>query len=95
MTDDQQLSLGDYFLEKEAEEQAERARQRRRAFIVFATDPEKVGQDDYKLTFACEAATQGEAESKVRSLVGRRRRLATYLASGKYKNVLPEARWVA
>ena len=95
MTDDQQLNLGDYFLEKEAEKQAERARQRRRAFIVFATDPEKVGQDDYKLTFACEATTQSEAEKKVRPMAGRRRRLAAYLASGKYKHELPEARWVA
>jgi hypothetical protein len=95
VTDDRQLDLGAYFLEKQAEKQAEQARQRRRAFIVFATDPEKVGQDDYKLTFACEAATQSEAENKVRSMVGRRRRVAAYLASGKYKNALPEARWVA
>lgn len=95
MSDERQLSLADYVLEREAEEQAERAQQRRRAFIVFATDPEKAGAEDYKLTFACEAATQSEAENKVRSLVGRRRRVAAYLASGKYKHALPEARWVA
>jgi len=95
VSDGQQLNLVDYVAEREAEAKAERDRRRRRAFIVFATDPERAGQDDYKLTFATEAVSQSEAENKVRSLIGRRRRLAAYLASGKYKTELHEARWVA
>jgi hypothetical protein len=63
--------------------------------IGFATDPERAGEPDYKLTFATEARTQAEAERKVRRVSGERRRVAAYLASGKYKDELPEARWVA
>jgi hypothetical protein len=99
MSGDRQLSIVDYA--NELEEQRERAereqkqRRSRRAFIVFATDPDRAGQDDYKLVFATEAKTQAEAERKVRTLAGERRRIAAYLASGKYKDELPEARWVA
>jgi hypothetical protein len=99
MSDERQLTLADYA--REAHEEAERVkktnreRRSRRSFIVFATDPARVGEDDYKLVFACEAHTQAEAERKIRRLTGRRRRVAAYLSSGKYKSELPEARWVA
>jgi hypothetical protein len=53
------------------------------------------GEEDYKLVFASEARTQAQAESKVRRHVAERRRVSAYLASGKYKDELPEARWVA
>ena len=93
------ISVADFAAELEKKRRkADRDNQNRRdrrAFIVFATDPEKVGADDYRLTFACEAKTQAEAERKVRHLTGEQRRVAAYLASGKYKNELPEARWVA
>jgi hypothetical protein len=95
----EQLDLAAYVRDLEAEkkrrERANERRRKRRAFVVFATDPERAGKDDYKLVFACEAKTQAEAERKVRRLAGSRRRVAAYLASGKYKDELPEARWVA
>jgi hypothetical protein len=97
--EERQLTLADYADQVESDrrhaEQANRRRQERRAFIVFATDPERMGEDDYKLTFTCEAKTQAEAEGKVRRITGGKRRVAAYLASGKYKSELPEARWVA
>ena len=94
-----QLSLVEYEHEIEEErkivERKNADRRARRAYVVFATDPERVGQDDYKLVFACEARTPADAERKVRRLVGERRRVLAYLASGKYGDQLPEARWVA
>jgi hypothetical protein len=60
-----------------------RDRRERCAWIVFATHPERVGEDDYKLVFACEAKTQAEAEAKVRERVENERRVIAYLASGK------------
>jgi hypothetical protein len=94
-----QLDLADYAeaLEEERQsvERENKKRRGRRAFVVFVTDPERAGKDDYKLVFACEARTQAQAEAKVRREVGNERRIAAYLASGKYKGQLPEARWVA
>lgn len=97
MTEDKQLNLADYVHDLEAERKKRRPKGHRdsRAYIVFATDPERVGEDDYKLIFATEAKTEAEAERKVRGLVGDERRVAAYLASGKYGPQLPEARWVA
>jgi hypothetical protein len=93
--DHEQLDLGEYAAQL-ADEQAEReAKARRRAFVVFATDPERAGEDDYKLVFACEAATPAEAVRKVRPVAGDERRVSAYLASGRYKDELPQARWVA
>jgi hypothetical protein len=98
-SDERQLNLADYIEAVEEDRQAvaqeNKRRRGRRAFLVFATDPDRAGQDDYKLVFACEAKTQAQAEAKVRREVGRERRIAAYLASGKYKDQLPEARWVA
>jgi len=94
-----QLDLANYAEELEEErrsvERENKQRRNRRAFVVFATHPERAGKDDYKLVFACEARTQAQAEAKVRREVGEERRVAAYLASGKYKDQLPEARWVA
>jgi hypothetical protein len=96
---DNQLDLAHYAEELKDERQSvereNKQRRSRRAFVVFATDPERAGKDDYKLVFACEAKTQAQAEAKVRREVGEERRIAAYLASGKYKDQLPEARWVA
>ena len=99
MSDEKQLTLEDCLREVQEErarfEQKNQEKRARRSFIVFATDPERAGQNDYKLVFACEARTQAEAERKVRRQAGERWRVAAYLASGKYKDELPEARWVA
>jgi hypothetical protein len=97
MTDDNQLDLADYVHDLEAERRKRRPKGHRdnRAFIVFATDPERVGEEDYKLVFATEARTEAEAQAKVRLLIGSERRVVAYLASGKYGEQLPEARWVA
>src|SRR5919109_2176450 len=99
MGEERQLSIVDYANDLEEQRHAADAetKQQRspRSFIVFATDPDRAGEDDYKLVFATEAKTQAEAERKVRRTVGDARRIAAYLASGKYKDELPEARWVA
>jgi hypothetical protein len=96
MTDDKQLDLADYVYDLDKERRDRRAhRSNRRTFVVFATDPEKAGQPDYKLTFATEALTEAEAARKVREIVDEHRRVTAYLASGKYGSALPEARWVA
>src|SRR5262249_28738421 len=97
MTEEKQLNLADYVHDLEAERRKRRPKGDRdnRAYIVFATDPERVGEEDYKLVFATEARTEAEAQAKVRPLVGSNRRVAAYLASGKYGEQLPEARWVA
>lgn len=97
MNEPRQLNLADYVHDLDAERRKRRPSQRpeRRTFIVFATDPAKAGEADYKLTYATEARTEAEAERKVRAVVDDHRRLAAYLASGKYGSQLPEARWVA
>lgn len=96
---ERQLDLAEYAEaveeERQAVERKNKQRRNRRAFIVFATDPGRAGRDDYKLVLACEAKTQAQAEAKIRQEVGENRRIAAYLASGKYKDQLPEARWVA
>lgn len=96
MSDDpKQLDLVDYVASL-ADEKAEReAKARRRAFVVFATDPDRAGREDYKLVFACEASTPAEAARKVRPIAGKTRRVSAYLASGRYKDELAHARWVA
>jgi len=96
MSDDKQLDLVDYVHDLEEERRKRRGhRSNRRTFVVFATDPAKAGQPDYKLTFATEALTEAEAARKVREVVDEGRRVTAYLASGKYGHALPEARWVA
>jgi hypothetical protein len=71
---------------------AERAR--RRGYVVFATDPDRApGDPDYRKVFATEARTRDQAAAKVRPLA-EGRRLHTYLATGKYRGELADARWV-
>lgn len=95
----EQLTLVDYAHDLEEEraknKQNKGDRRKRRAWVVFATHPERVGEEDYKLVFACEAKTQAEAEAKVREHVEAERRVIAYLASGKYGPLLAEARWVS
>lgn len=94
MSTAEQLTLADYVQEMESERAQTRAkdRRRKRAWIVFATHPDRVEQEDYKLVFTCDASTQAEAEAKVRDIVESERRVVAYLASGKYASLLAEAR---
>jgi hypothetical protein len=95
----EQLTLVDYVHdldeEREKDKQSKGNRHERRAWVVFATHPERVGEEDYKLVFACEAKTQAEAEAKIRERVETERRVMAYLASGKYGPLLAEAVWVS
>jgi hypothetical protein len=97
MTEPEQLNLADYVhdLDEERRKRRKVGSSERRTYVVFATDPDKVGEPDYKLTFATDARTEAEAEKKVRAVAGDGRRIAVYRASGKYGQQLPEARWVA
>ncbi|MBA3370466.1 MAG: hypothetical protein H0T96_03315 [Thermoleophilaceae bacterium] len=72
---------------------AERAS--RRGYLVFATDP-SVAPDErgYQEIYATEARTPNQALAKVRSLA-EGRRLRAYLATGRYRDELADARWVA
>jgi hypothetical protein len=81
--------------ERAALERANEKRAVRRGYLVFATDPERApGEPGYREVFATEARTPGEATAKVRPLV-EGRRLRTFLATGRYKDELADARWVA
>lgn len=72
---------------------AERAR--RRGYLVFATDPsQKVDAAGYQRVYATEARTPNQAIAKVRPLA-EGRRLRAFLTTGKYKDELADARWVA
>jgi hypothetical protein len=97
VTEPEQMNLADYVhdLDEERRKRRTAGRSERRTYVVFATDPGKVGEPDYKLTFATEARTEAEAERKVRTVADDHRRISAYLASGKYGQQLPEARWVA
>lgn len=76
-----------------AEANADRAS--RRGFLVFATDPD-VAPDapGYREVYATEAKTPNQAMAKVRPLADGRR-LRAYLATGRYRDELADARWVA
>jgi hypothetical protein len=82
-------------VERERIKAANAVRAARRGFIVIATDP-SVGVDSpaYRRVYATEARTPNQAAAKIRPLVSGRR-LHTYLATGKYKHELADARWVA
>ena len=79
--------------ERVAEVNADRAG--RRGFLVFATDPD-ISPDDpaYREVYATEAKTPNQAMAKVRPLADGRR-LRAYLATGRYRDELADARWVA
>lgn len=70
-------------------------RSARRGYVVFATDPD-VSPDapEYRQVYATEARTRNQAVAKVRSLA-EGRRLRAYLATGRYRDELADARWVA
>jgi hypothetical protein len=70
-------------------------RARRRGYLVFATDPSKdVESADYQEVYATEARTPNQAMAKVRPLA-EGRRLRAFLTTGKYRDELADARWVA
>ncbi len=70
-------------------------RARRRGYLVFATDPTVSPEEPgYREVYATEARTPNQAAAKVRPLTSGRR-LHTYLATGKYRDELADARWVA
>ena len=76
-----------------AEINAERARNR--GYLVFATDPSHdVDSAEYQQVYATEARTPNQAITKVRPL-GDGRRLRAFLTTGKYRDELADARWVA
>jgi len=78
-----------------AVDEVNRQRALRRGYLVFATDPE-IAPDEpaYRDVYATEARTPGQARAKVRPFADGRR-LRTFLATGKYKNELVDARWIA
>ena len=79
--------------ERIADINAERAA--RRGYLVFATDPD-ISPDDpaYREVYATAATTPNQAVAKVRP-IAEGRRLRAYLATGRYRDELAEARWVA
>jgi len=70
-------------------------RSRRRGYLVFATDPSKdVDSAEYQQVYATEARTPNQAVAKIRPLA-EGRRLRAFLTTGKYRDELADARWVA
>ena len=85
-----------------AEEASEQARVERvnaeralrRGYLIFATDPERAPDEPgYREVFLTEARTPADARAKVRPLAPGRR-LRAFLATGRYRDQLPDARWV-
>ncbi len=79
--------------ERVADANAERAN--RRGYLVFATDPAISPEEDgYREVYATEAKTPNQAMAKVKRIT-EGRRLRAYLATGRYRDELADARWVA
>ena len=79
--------------ERVADANAERAS--RRGYLVFATDPAiSPEQSGYREVYATEAKTPNQAMAKVKPIT-EGRRLRAYLATGRYRDELADARWVA
>ena len=79
--------------ERVADVNAERVS--RRGYLVFATDPGIAPEDPgYRQVYATEAKTPNQAMAKVRP-IAEGRRLRAYLATGRYRDELADARWVA
>lgn len=79
--------------ERVADANAERAS--RRGYLVFATDPDiSPDESGYREVYATEAKTPNQAMAKVKS-IAEGRRLRAYLATGRYRDELADARWVA
>ena len=70
-------------------------RVRNRGYLVFATDPSKgVDSAEYQQVYATEARSPNQAVAKVRPLA-ESRLLQAFLTTGKYRDELADARWVA
>lgn len=81
--------------ERERVESANAERATRRGYLVFATDPSIPPEESgYREVYATEARTPNQAMAKVKPIADGRR-LRAYLATGRYKEELAEARWVA
>ncbi len=81
--------------ERERVESANAERATRRGYLVFATDPSIPPEESgYREVYATEAKTPNQAMAKVKPIADGRR-LRAYLATGRYKEELAEARWVA
>jgi hypothetical protein len=101
MTEQTEAQIDLFAWAKDLEEERERIadinaeRATRRGYLVFATDPD-ISPDDpaYREVYATEAGTPNQAMAKVRP-ISEGRRLRAYLATGRYRDELAEARWVA
>jgi len=96
---DTQIDLAAWARDLDAERKRVRAvnaaRVRNRGYLVFATDPSKgVDSPEYRHVYATEARTPNQAIAKVRPLA-EGRRLRAFLTTGKYRDELADARWVA
>ncbi len=82
-------------LDRDQVRHANAERASRRGYLVFATDP-SVAPDEpgYQEIYATEAKTPHQAVAKVRSLA-EGRRLRAFLATGRYRDELADARWIA
>lgn len=66
-----------------------------RGYVVFATDPNIPPEESgYREVYATEAKTPNQAMAKVKPIADDRR-LRAYLATGRYRDELAGARWVA
>ncbi len=96
---DTQIDLAAWARDLDAERKRVRAvnaeRVRNRGYLVFATDPSHgVDSAEYQQVYATEARTPNQAIAKVRPLA-EGRRLQAFLTTGKYRDELADARWVA
>ena len=81
--------------ERERVESVNAERATRRGYLVFATEPSISPEESgYREVYATEAKTPNQAMAKVKPIADGRR-LRAYLATGRYKEELAEARWVA
>ncbi len=81
--------------ERERVESANAERATRRGYLIFATDPSIPPEESgYREVYATEAKTPNQAMAKVKP-IAEGRRLRAYLATGRYRDELAEARWVA
>jgi transcriptional regulator with XRE-family HTH domain len=96
---DTQIDLAAWARDLDAERKRVRAvnaeRVRNRGYLVFATDPSRgVDSAEYRHVYATEARTPNQAIAKVRPLADGRR-LRAFPTTGKYRDELADARWVA
>lgn len=94
MTKSEQLDLLTYADERQHVAATNAGRAERRGYVVFATDPSvDVLAPDYRLVFATEAATPGQAARKVAPRAAGRR-LRAFLGTGHYRDQYAAAEWV-